>query len=389
MKIEKSLTAAIPFDESVELLKKLVSENTVNPPGNERKLELVIKEAFAALGAEMEIVEKEKGRANFIGKIGSGSPTVGFFPHLDTVPPGDGWDTDPFTPTVKDGKLYARGVEDSKGNFASSWAAIKAFLTRNKSFNGTIYLVGCADEETGSSLGVRYLLKKGFRVDYAIVPDGGHIDKIIFGEKGVIRLKIKSYGKQAHASTPDLGINAVEHLIRLLHKIRGLTFDELKYHESFSGITVNIGTIQGGHAANIVPSYADASIDIRFPFGIDSRKIVEKIHAAEKEFLSEEKNAKIEIEELLGMDAHVTDPNSDIVTALLQAANELGIKMRMGTMGGITDAKPLAEAGIETVVHSMDDGSDVAHKSNEFLVLENLRFAAALYCLTLEKLLRV
>lgn len=371
------------FQEAVEILKKLVSVNTVNPPGNERALLPIIKEAFDGLGAEMEIWEKRKGRVNFVGKIGSGSPSIGFFPHLDTVPAGDGWKTDPFRPVVKNGKLYGRGAVDSKGNFVSSWLAIKTFLAINKKFKGTIYLVGCADEETGSEFGVKYLLQKGFKVDYAIVPDGGAIDKIIIGEKGRIHLTLKSYGKQAHASEPGWGINALENLVKLLSKITTLRFDDLSFHKSFDGVTQNIGVVRGGHAANIIPAFAQAEIDIRFPLGIDKKEIIKKISKAA------DGQAKIEIEETFSTPPHLTDQSSPIIKAFLAAAKETGIKMRVGTMGGITDAKSLSLAGIDTLVHFLDDGSHTAHSANEYTLLENIKIAASLYRLTLEKIFQV
>ncbi len=377
------------FQEAVELLKKLVSVNTVNPPGNERVLEPIIKEAFDGLGAKMEIWEKKKDRANFIGKIGSGSPSVGFFPHLDTVPAGDGWKTDPFTPIVKNGRLYGRGAVDSKGNFVSSWLATKIFLKLHKNFKGTIYLVGCADEETGSENGVKYLLEKGFKVDYAIVPDGGYIDKIVIGEKGIIRLKIKSFGVQAHASRPQLGINALENLIKLLYQITEIQFTDLTFHEAFEGPTRNIGVVRGGHAANIIPAFAEAEIDIRFPLGIDKKKIIARIKQAERQFLVHEKKAKFEIEETYGAKPHLTKQDSLVVRSFLDSARQMGVKMRVGTMGGITDAKSLTFAGIDTLVHCLADGIDSAHGVNESVKLENIRIAANLYRLTLEKIFQV
>lgn len=383
------------FDEAVEMLKRLVSVNTVNPPGNERELLPIIKQAFDSLGAKMEMWEKKKNRTNFIGKIGSGSPSVGFFPHLDTVPAGDGWKTDPFTPVVKNGRLYGRGSVDSKGNFISSWLAIKTFLAVNKKFKGlpagrqgTIYLVGCADEETGSENGVKYLLEKGFKVDYAIVPDGGYIDKIVIGEKGIIRFRIKSFGVQAHASRPQLGINALENLIKLLYKITEIQFTDLSFHQLFEGPTTNIGIVKGGHAANIIPAYAEAEIDIRFPLGMDKKKIIAKIKQAEKQLLVHEKKAKIEIEETYGAQPHLTKQDSLIVRSFLDSARQMGIKMRVGTIGGITDAKSLTFAGIDTLVHCVADGFDSAHGANESVKLENIRIAANLYARTLAKIFK-
>lgn len=386
----KNVLNTVPLNEAVKILKKLVSVKTVNPPGNEIAVKPIIVEAAKKLDGKLEILQGAKGRANFIIKIGKGSPSIGFFPHLDTVPAGDGWKTNPFEPVIKNGKLFARGSVDSKGNFASSWAAIRTFLNRNKKFRGTIYLSGCADEETGSDWGTHYLLKKGVKVDYAIVPDGGFIDKIITGEKGVIRLKFKSFGKQAHGSSPERGINAVENLIKFLNKFSGIKFEELSFHEAFDGITKNIGTIKGGHAANMVPAYAEAEIDIRIPLGVSKKQILELTKKAIDELTAEEKKKgiKIETEETLSLEPHLTESGSVLIKAFMDSSKELGIKMRSGTMGGITDAKPLSFAGIETLVHSLDDGSHSAHNANEYVRLENIRIAAALYCLTLEKILR-
>lgn len=391
MKRNKNILNKVPFEEAVELLKKLVSVKTVNPPGNEIELKSIIIDAAKKIGGKLEIIEGKKGRANFVIKIGKGLPSIGFFPHLDTVPAGDGWKTDPFEPVIKNGKLFARGAADSKGNFASSWAAIKLFLDRNKRFRGTIYLVGFADEETGSTWGSHYLLKKGFKVDYAIVPDGGYIDKIITGEKGVIRLRFKSFGKQAHGSSPERGINAVENLIKFINKFNQIKFENISFHEAFDGITKNIGTIKGGHAVNIVPAYAEAEIDIRIPLGVTKKQITDLIKNALHKLTLEErkKGIKIEIEETLSLDPHLTKSNSTLIKAFMNSSYELGIKMKSGTMGGITDAKPLSFAGIETLVHSLDDHSHSAHNSNEYVKLENIRIAAALYCLTLERILGI
>lgn len=387
MKASKTLLREVPYEEAVALLQQLIAVNTVNPPGNELRLKPIVKSAFDTLGATLQIYQKQKGRANFVGKIGSGSPSIGFFPHLDTVPAGDGWITDPWKPIIKNGKMYGRGTIDSKGNFAASWAAIKLFLQRNKKFKGTIYLVGCADEEMGSANGVHYLLEQGFRVDFAIVPDGGYIDKVIIGEKGIMRLKIKSHGVQAHGSSPDQGVNAIDHLIRFLQKFHEIDFASFSYHEAFSGITKNVGTIQGGHAVNIVPGYAEADIDIRFPLGVDKKDILKKLWAKEQELKKEFANSAITIEESFLAPAHLTEQNTQLMQAFLTAAEKMGIPMRIGTMGGVTDAKPLSLAGIPTLVHSLDDGGHAAHNANEYVTLENIRLAAALYCLTLEKLL--
>jgi acetylornithine deacetylase/succinyl-diaminopimelate desuccinylase family protein len=374
------------LDKTVSLLKKLIAVPTVNPPGNEIKLKPIIQSVAKELGGTLEIIEGKKGRANYLIKIGSGKPSVGFFPHFDTVQTGDGWKTDPFEAVIKNGRLYGRGAIDSKGNFTSSYAAIKKFLAKNKKFKGTIILAGCADEENGSTWGMKYLLKKGLKVDYAFVPDGGFIDQLIIGEKGAVQLTVKSFGKQAHGSTPEAGINALENLIRFLHKMTELDITDIKYHAAFDGITRTINVLNGGHGHNIVPATAEAKIDIRFPYGASAKNIISRLTDHKSE-IEKKFKGKIEIETQVA-EPHLTDTDTPVVKAFLAASKDLGVKMRVGTMGGITDGKSLAETGIKALVHwAESEGEDTAHSANEFVTIENLRTAAALYELTLEKLL--
>ncbi|HLD81764.1 MAG TPA: M20 family metallopeptidase, partial [Patescibacteria group bacterium] len=145
----------------VKIVSDLIAINTVNPPGNEHLVLPIVKPLMEDLGMEVMTYEKESGRTNIVGKLGSGGKSVAFISHMDTVPPGDRelWDTDPFTPVVKDGKIFGRGALDDKGSFAACYSACKAFIAENPNFGGTIYLVAAADEELGSRLGVIYLMQ--------------------------------------------------------------------------------------------------------------------------------------------------------------------------------------------------------------------------------------
>lgn len=386
--VAEKVLQTVPLDEAVQLLEELIAVNTSEPPGNEGSLMPIIKKAYEHIGAKWYIVEKKKGRSNFIGRIGRGRPSVGLFAHLDTVPPGDGWRTNPFHAYISKGRIYGRGAVDCKGNFASSWAAVKTFLTLHKNFKGTLYLLGCADEENGSGNGVKYLLQKGFKVDYAIVPDGGFFDQITIGEKGMICLLVKSYGKQTHASHPQKGINALVNLISFLQEFTKINFSDLKYNLLFDGVTTNIGTIKGGSAENTVPGYAESQIDIRYPLGIRKEDIMKKIREVEKKLSQNNRTMKITIQAFFHSEPHLTRPDSKLVTTFLKSANELNLKMHIDTMGGNTDAKPLSFAGIETLVHDLK-GSKTVHNANEFCDIESLRKAAALYTLTLMKIFEV
>lgn len=371
--------------EIAELTCQLIKTKTVNPPGNEYLAASIVKRAMKKLGMNIEIREKEKGRINVIGKIGNGLPKVALISHMDVVPAGEGWRTNPFEPVIKAGKIFGRGALDNKGPFASCYAAIKIFLQKNPKFKGTIYFLAVADEERGSSFGLKWLLEKGFKVNYGIIPDGGMINEALVGEKGALCLKITSFGKQAHGSEPQLGINAIEKLNKLLLRLQKINFGK-NFNPLFEATTLNIGQISGGEAPNIVPGKAEAKIDIRYPLGIKKQDILKKIKKEIQEVKSKDPKAcfKIEIEEF--KKPHLVPRNSVLVKKFLEAAKKLKMPVKLATMGGITVGKELFFSGIPVIVHSPGE-EKIAHMANEYIKIKNLVKCAELYALLLEKLL--
>jgi acetylornithine deacetylase/succinyl-diaminopimelate desuccinylase family protein len=372
--------------EIVKLTCDLISKNTVNPPGNEYLAKGIALKAMKSLGMTVQAKEKEKGRTNLIGRIGRGKPSVALIAHLDVVPAGDGWKTDPFKPVVKNGRIYGRGALDDKGLFAASYGAIKAFLKNNSKFKGTIYFLAAADEEQGSRLGIEWLIKQGFKADFAIIPDSGLMDEAIIGEKGVLWIEITSFGKQAHGSTPELGINALEKLSKLILRLPKINFGR-NFNRAFQGTTVNIGQIQGGEAPNIVPAKAKAKIDIRYPLGIKRKDVLEKIKNEIDRLRKEDSEARFKIEVKESKRPHLVPKDSLLCRKFLEAAKELRLPMKLKTVGGITVGKDLFFSGIPSICH-YPTRKQLAHMANEYVEIKLLLKSAELYALTLEKLLK-
>ncbi|HLG16986.1 MAG TPA: M20 family metallopeptidase [Blastocatellia bacterium] len=164
-------------DEIVKIVCDLVRHDTTNPPGNEYLCKELVTRCVQKLGMEVSYFEKQPGRTNVVGRIGRGAKSIGFVSHMDVVPPGEieQWQSPPFEPTIRDGRIYGRGTLDDKGSFSCAYSACKAFLAEHPNFDGTIYLIAAADEEMGSELGIIYLVEEcGLRFDVAIIPDGAH-----------------------------------------------------------------------------------------------------------------------------------------------------------------------------------------------------------------------
>jgi acetylornithine deacetylase/succinyl-diaminopimelate desuccinylase-like protein len=342
-------------EEIVQIVCDLVRQNTVNPPGNEHLCKDIVTRCMQSLGMEVSFYEKEPGRTNVVGRIGSGSKSIGFVSHMDVVPPGEleQWNTPPFEPTIIDGRIYGRGTLDDKGSFACAYSACKAFLAEQPNFDGTIYLIAAADEEVGSELGIIYLVEEcGLKFDVAIIPDGGRMDVSIYGEKGILWIELESHGIQAHGSTPELGRNAIVPLAETIAEIKSLDLGA-SYDHAFDGWTMNVGTILAQIDEKV------SAMKLRSP---DSDVRVKVLHETEP---------------------HLSDKNSIIIRSFDQAARRLNLPMNYETFGGNTVAKNLYFAGITSVVHYPGDDK-LAHVPNEFVIIDELVLGSVLYAETLE-----
>lgn len=383
--MESKFAKHIDRDEIIQIVCDLVRQDTVNPPGNEYLCKDIVTRCMQSLGMEVSFYEKEPGRTNVVGRIGSGAKSIGFVSHMDVVPPGEleQWNTPPFEPTITAGRIYGRGTLDDKGSFACAYSACKAFLAEHRDFDGTIYLIAAADEEVGSELGIIYLVEEcGLKFDVAIIPDGGRMDVSIYGEKGILWVEIESHGIQAHGSTPELGRNAIIPLAETLAEIKSLDLGA-SYDHAFDGWTMNVGTIQGGSSTNTVPAVARATIDFRLPGGISKQQVLAKIDEKVTAMRRRSPDSDVRVKVLHETEPHLSDKNSIIIRSFDQAARRLNLPMNYETFGGNTVAKNLYFAGITSVVHYPGDDK-LAHVPNEFVIIDELVLGSVLYAETLE-----
>jgi acetylornithine deacetylase/succinyl-diaminopimelate desuccinylase-like protein len=262
--MESKFAKHVNRDEIVRIVSDLVPGKYSQPSGQWYLCKEIVTRCIQSLGMEVSYYEKEPGRTNIVGRIGSGTKSIGFVSHMDVVPPGEleQWNTPPFEPTIIDDRIYGRGTLDDKGSFACAYSACKAFLAEHPKFDGTIYLIAAADEELGSELGIIYLVEEcGLKFDVAIIPDGGRMDVSIYGEKGILWIELESHGIQAHGSTPELGRNAIVPLAEAIAEIKTLDLGA-SYDHAFDGWTMNVGTIQA--VRRLTPS-DDGPGNHRFP----------------------------------------------------------------------------------------------------------------------------
>jgi acetylornithine deacetylase len=230
-----------------ELTRSLMSIPSTS--GEEEAVGYFLRDHLQGLGWKVELQPVSENQKNIIATLNE-TPRVWFSTHMDTVPP--------FVPPTEDGeKIYGRGSCDAKGIIAAQITAAEQLRKEGIDDIGLLYTV----EEERSSTGAKAanLHPLAAKCEYMINGEPTDNDLAI-GSKGTFRLNIKTKGKAAHSAYPEEGDSAIEKLLDILEDIRHTKFPN---DEFFGETTVNIGTIEGGAALNVVPPTAEAGLAIR------------------------------------------------------------------------------------------------------------------------------
>jgi len=315
--------------------------------------------------------------------------------HLDIVPAGEEslWTiTKPFQPTVKNGRVYGRGSEDNMQPMVSSIFAVKALKSLGIRPKRTMALAFVADEEQGSTYGIQHLMKQGLfkKADLIAVPDSGNGNGsfIEIAEKSAIWFRIRTTGKQAHASRPHTGLNAhrigMEYAValdKLLHKKYSKKDEYFDPPESTIEPTKKDKNVD---AVNIIPGKDITYFDCRILPSYDLDKVLNDIQTLAKEF-EKKTDARIKIEIVSKSVApKPTDANSQIVLMLKEAIKETrGIEPKVGGIGGGTCAAFFRAIGAPAVVWCTID--EMAHQPDEYAKVDNMVNDAKVFALLATK----
>lgn len=326
---------------------------------------------------------KEKKRLNLVIKFDGTDKTdntLWLISHMDTVAAGElsSWDTDPFNPLIKNGKIYGRGVEDNGQAIICSLYTCLIMMEQGIKTKCNIGFVFVSDEESGSEYGLKVLIKEGvFKTgDEAIVPDAGSHDGsfVEIAEKSILWAKFTVLGKEAHASFPHLGINASSvsshFAVELEDKLKSIFSekDDL-FDPSYSTfeITQKFANVE---SPNVLPGRDMFVIDMRV---LPVYKLCDVIKEINKMtgFYEYKYKVKISCEFLQRVDSPEPTPiDSNIVVNLQKSIEDSGVKVKIGGIGGGTCAAMLRELGIPAVVWSTLD--ELAHQPNEYVIIDNL-----------------
>jgi succinyl-diaminopimelate desuccinylase len=301
--------------------------------------------------------------------------------HLDVVPEGDRsqWRTDPFVATVKDGRVYGRGVEDNQQGVVSSILTALAFVEAGVVPDRTIKLLFVADEEVGSKHGIQYLLDTTdlFRHgDFIVIPDGGKPDglEIEVAEKNICWLKVTTKGEQCHASVPDEGANAFLAACEAAIAINALETAVFVARDSlFSPDRSTLSpTKKDPNVPNIntIPGDDVFYVDMRMLPAYSIERAVAEVRGAVAP-IAKRHGVDIMCEAVQSVESKATPRDAPVVAALAEAIGSVygGMAKPVGIGGGTVGAY-LRNEGFDCVVWSRVE--ETAHQPNENAILANV-----------------
>jgi succinyl-diaminopimelate desuccinylase len=352
-------------------LKTLISLDSQNPPGDERRVAEFVGAYLTRLGLTVKTYVFSAKRINVVGilKSGKNRKSLLLTPHLDTVPAGKSWKFPPLKATLAKGRIYGLGATDCKGNLACGLEAIQALVEDQINLEYDLIFAATADEESGSALGLIPLLEhKLLKADAAVVLDADDFE-IVVTQKGLMHLTVKLRGKKAHGAYPRLGVNAIEQAAKIITDLKNLHFGRIK-SKYLHPATVNVGTIKGGDKVNVVSDWCELELDIRFLPGTHPQEV---LRALKKVISRHGRQYQIQIQGV--QNPYSINPHHPLVVGLCAAMKRLNIKPRISGSEGATVITFFKEKNIPAVATGFGR-EGCAHIADEYADLKSLEKGA-------------
>jgi succinyl-diaminopimelate desuccinylase len=347
----------------ISLAQHLIAAPSVTPATG--AVFTVLEEALTTIGFEVDRFicgDAPDGPVeNLFATRGGSGPHFAFAGHLDVVPPGNGWTSDPFTPDVRGSLLYGRGAVDMKGSIAAFVAAIPS------NHKGRISLIITGDEEGPAIFGtvalIDHMRARGLIPDLCLVGEPTSVnrlgDMVKIGRRGSVNIWITMLGSQGHVAYPHLADNPIPKLVRCLSAIEAITLDEGT--DWFQPSNIEMTDLDVGNpATNVIPSEARARLSIRFNDRHSGEALVERIGA-----IARAEGGRIQAR--ISGEAFITPPGafSTLVSEAIESVT--GITPELSTTGGTSDARflsklcPVVEFGLtNATMHKLDEAVAIA-----------------------------
>lgn len=362
-------------------LAKLVAIDTQNPPGRESEAAAFVRHLLAGDEFDVSLSEYKPSRVNVVARFGNGEgPVFALNTHMDVVPVGEGWASNPLVLREDQGRLYGRGTCDCKGPLIAMLEAMRMLSADRQSWRGTLLGVFVADEEIASEGAKAYAASRP-HIDAAVIGEPTN-NATVTAHKGSLRPLVRVHGVAAHSGTPHLGDNAIYRAGQLLELIAEQHEKVVRHrsHPLVGNASLTVTRINGGHADNVVPAQCDVLLDRRIVPGEDEEVVKREI----AELLSQAQARSGIRAEIAGYHATTggateTKIDEPIVQASLAASRRYckGEPGPFGFQGGC-DLVHFRSIGAKGTV--IGPGSlSVAHKPDEFVPVDEFVSASLIY----------
>ena len=382
--------------ELLELARELVATPSPNPPGDERAVADLVRQAMVSFGySDVRMVAKAEERPNVIGEVGrpQGRSLI-LTGHLDTKPAGSeaAWRVAPYEPALLDGRLHGLGSADMKGGVAAMIFAGRA-LAEVADLGGRVKVVLTADEEAGGGFGARFVAGHAVAADAVLVGEPTGLvspwEYISVVSRGTSCFRIRVRGTQLHSSLTDR-LPAVNASVKMAGVLARLAEEFRPSYDPGSALgatpTVNAGVlVRGGVFYGICPGEAEFGIDVRTVPGMT----LDRLHADLEEFLGSlrredpELDVEVEVVEAIAWfpPAAIARDHPLVGAVRAAAADVLGRDVPRGVFPGATDGGLWAEAGMACVPAFGPGLLTLAHRPNEHVAVEELFQASRIFAL--------
>lgn len=388
--------------ELIKFCQSLIRIPSVSGEDPEEKIAQFIYKKAIEFNLTPQIVAKDKHRPNLVieptKRVEPSKPGFLLVGHMDTVGPGeiDNWRYYPFSGHVAGGRLYGRGAQDMKAGISCQLFTLKLIKDLRVDLPVSPRLLLVSNEEGGSKatpifdLGMEYLIEEGFIKDAeaAVYGYGGSYN-VGIGHRGVLRIKVATYGEAIHTGSvkwqrKEKGSNAVTAMAEILLALEDFQLPKLK-HASFPkhGNVITPGTmiLHGGSAVSTVPDFCESVVEVRYLPGLNIKKVYHEIKEI-TEKIAKKRGIKVELTRFVNISAVSLAPSEKIAQVVAQAAEKIyGRKIGMRGTGPANESYLLIKKGIPTVVFGpMGSG---AHADNEFVYVDSLLKTIKVYLLVL------
>ena len=362
----------------------LIERESVTP--DDAGCQAIIGSRLRNIGFQIQEFEAH-GVRNLWASIGDHGNHLLFAGHTDVVPAGnlEEWDSDPFVPTLREGKLFGRGASDMKASLASMVVAAEDLVDNDEIGIGRISFLITSDEEGpavhGTKFAIEQLSKRGIRPDFCIVGEPSSTkklgDTIRCGRRGSINAHLQIKGVQGHVAYPDDARNPIHESAPAIYSLISKHWDE--GNDYFPPTSLQFSNVQAGTGAtNVIPSSANYHFNVRF----NNEQTVEGIQnwvAGELE----RHNIKFEIAWQLSGLPFLTERGFlvDIAESVVQQETE--ITPTLSTGGGTSDGRFIAkwkgDAGKAVEVIELGPSNASIHQVNEFVEISDLAPLSRIY----------